>query len=76
MGSTFGGAFAGGNVYGFMYNSDTNDTRFYIMNADTHQVAYPGTSAGRVVVAMHTTMQKAKCTLSQQTMQTVVPSTP
>jgi uncharacterized protein YjdB len=52
MGSTFGGAFAGGNVYGFMYNSDTNDTRFYIMNADTHQVAYPGTSAGRVVVAM------------------------
>ena len=52
MGSTFGGAFAGGNVYGFMYDSDTNDTRFYIMNADTHQVAYPGTSAGRVVVAM------------------------
>ena len=52
MGSTFGGAFAGGNVYGFMYNSDTNDTRFYIMNADTHQVAYPGTSAGRTVVAM------------------------
>ena len=35
-----------------MYDSDTNDTRFYIMNADTHQVAYPGTSAGRVVVAM------------------------
>ena len=52
MGSTFGGAFAGGNVYGFMYDSNTNDTRFYIMNADTHQVAYPGTSAGRVVVAM------------------------
>jgi len=52
MGSTFGGAFAGGNVYGFMYDSDTNDTRFYIMNADTHQVAYPGTSAGRIVVAM------------------------
>ena len=52
MGSTFGGAFAGGNVYGFMYDSDTNDTRFYIMNADTHQVAYPGTSAGRTVVAM------------------------
>ena len=52
MGSTFGGAFAGGNVYGFMYDSDTNDTRFYIMDADTHQVAYPGTSAGRVVVAM------------------------
>ena len=52
MGHTFGGAFAGGNVYGFMYDSDTNDTRFYIMNADTHQVAYPGTSAGRVVVAM------------------------
>ena len=52
MGSTFGGAFAGGNVYGFMYDSDTNNTRFYIMNADTHQVAYPGTSAGRVVVAM------------------------
>ena len=52
MGSTFGGAFAGGNVYGFMYDSDTYDTRFYIMNADTHQVAYPGTSAGRVVVAM------------------------
>ena len=52
MGSTFGGAFAGGNVYGFMYDSDTNDTRFYIMNADTHQVAYPGTSAGRAVVSM------------------------
>ena len=52
MGHTFGGAFAGGNVYGFMYDSDTNDTRFYIMNADTHQVAYPGTSAGRIVVAM------------------------
>ena len=52
MGSTFGGAFAGGNVYGFMYDSDTNDTRFYIMDADTHQVAYPGTSAGRTVVAM------------------------
>ena len=32
--------------------SFTNDTRFYIMNADTHQVAYPGTSAGRTVVAM------------------------
>ena len=52
MVSTFGGAFAGGNVYGFVYDSDTNDTRFYIMNADTHQVAYPGTSAGRTVVAM------------------------
>ena len=52
MGHTFGGAFAGGNVYGFMYDSDTNDTRFYIMNADTHQVAYPGTSAGRAVVSM------------------------
>ena len=52
MGSTFGGAFAGGNVYGFMYDSATYDTRFYIMNADTHQVAYPGTSAGRIVVAM------------------------
>ena len=52
MGHTFGGAFAGGNVYGFMYDSANYDTRFYIMNADTHQVAYPGTSAGRVVVAM------------------------
>ena len=52
MGHTFGGAFAGGNVYGFMYDSATYDTRFYIMNADTHQVAYPGTSAGRIVVAM------------------------
>ena len=52
MGSTFGGAFAGGNVYGFMYDSANYDTRFYIMNADTHQVAYPGTSAGRIVVAM------------------------
>ena len=52
MGHTFGGAFAGGNVYGFMYDSANYDTRFYIMNADTHQVAYPGTSAGRIVVAM------------------------
>ena len=52
MGHTFGGAFAGGNVYGFMYDSANYDTRFYIMNADTHQVAYPGTSAGRAVVSM------------------------
>ena len=52
MNDTFAAAYAGGNVYGYLYANSGADTRFYIMNADTHQVAYPGTSAGRVVVAM------------------------
>ncbi len=52
MNDTFAAAYAGGNVYGYLYANSGADSRFYIMNADTHQVAYPGTSAGRVVVAM------------------------
>ena len=52
MTDTFAAAYAGGNVYGYLYANSGADSRFYIMNADTHQVAYPGTSAGRAVVSM------------------------
>ena len=52
MNDTFAAAYAGGNVYGYLYANSGADSRFYIMNADTHQVAYPGTSAGRAVVSM------------------------
>ena len=52
MTDTFAAAYAGGNVYGYLYVNSGADSRFYIMNADTHQVAYPGTSAGRAVVSM------------------------
>ncbi len=48
MQTTFAAAFAGGNVYGYLYQNDGADTRFYIMDAETYSVAYPGTDASNV----------------------------
>ena len=48
MPTTFAAAFAGGNVYGYLYDNDGADTRFYIMDAETYSVAYPGTDASNV----------------------------
>ena len=48
MQTTFAAAFAGGNVYGYLYENEGADTRFYIMDAETYTVAYPGTDASNV----------------------------
>ena len=48
MPTTFAAAFAGGNVYGYLYENSGADTRFYIMDAETYSVAYPGTDASNV----------------------------
>ena len=48
MPTTFAAAFAGGNVYGYLYDNEGADTRFYIMDAETYSVAYPGTDASNV----------------------------
>lgn len=45
---TYGAAYYDGNVYGYLYGG--NDTRFFVMNAETHQVSYPGGSSGSAMV--------------------------
>ncbi len=42
------GAFAGGNVYGYIYDSNGADHKFYIMDANTYSVSYPGNNANAV----------------------------
>lgn len=41
---TYGAAYYNGNVYGYLY--DANDTRFFVMDAETHEITYPGASSG------------------------------
>ena len=50
MDKTHAAAYAGGNVYGYINNED--DTRFYIMNAETYEITYSGYSPGISVYAM------------------------
>ncbi|MBR5947520.1 MAG: dockerin type I repeat-containing protein [Clostridia bacterium] len=45
---TYGAAYYNGNVYGYLYGA--NDSRFFVMNAETHQVSYPGGSSGNAMV--------------------------
>lgn len=45
---TYGAAYYDGNVYGYLYGG--NDSRFFVMNAETHQVSYPGGSSGTAMV--------------------------
>lgn len=45
---TYGAAYYNGNVYGYLYGA--NDSRFFVMNAETHQLSYPGGSSGTAMV--------------------------
>lgn len=45
---TYGAAYYNGNVYGYLYGA--NDTRFFVMDAQTHQLSYPGGSSGNAMV--------------------------
>ncbi|MBR5947297.1 MAG: Ig domain-containing protein, partial [Clostridia bacterium] len=50
--NTYSFAFAGGNIYGYVYDSNGSDTRFFVMNAETFEVTYPGTSYPAGMLAM------------------------
>ncbi len=54
--TTYGAAYYDGNVYGYVYGYDTGGTLlsdFYVMNAKTHVVSYPGGSSnGEFVFGM------------------------
>ena len=50
--TTYSSAFAGGNIYGYVYDSNGSDTRFFVMNAETFEVTYPGTSYPAGMLAM------------------------
>ena len=52
MPQTWAAAFAGGNVYGYLYENEGADTRFYVMDPETYQVSYTGYSAADGVFAM------------------------
>lgn len=46
-GNAWAGAFAGGNVYGYIYNEDGGNN-FYIMDPETYTVSFTGTNADSV----------------------------
>ena len=46
-GNAWAAAFAGGNVYGYLY-ADGGSNDFFIMDPETFSVAYPGTNANNV----------------------------
>ncbi|MBR5947296.1 MAG: choice-of-anchor J domain-containing protein [Clostridia bacterium] len=52
MPDTWAGAYAGGNVYGYLAEQNGQDRRFYIMNADTFEVEYLTAAAPDIVYAM------------------------
>ena len=45
---TYGAAYYNGSVYGYLYGA--GDSRFFVMDAATHQVSYPGGSSGNAMV--------------------------
>ena len=49
---TSAAAFAGGNVYGYLFNEFGEDTRFYVMDPDTYEVTYSSYNSGHMVYAM------------------------
>ncbi len=47
-GNAWAAAFAGGQVYGYLYDSNGLANDFFIMDPETFSVAYPGTNANNV----------------------------
>ncbi len=52
MPDTWAGAFAGGNIYGYLAENNGQDRRYYIMNADTFEMSFPGAVSPDIVYAM------------------------
>lgn len=50
--TVYAAAFAGGNIYGFVYDSNGTDTRFFVMDAETFEVRFPGASYAAGMMAM------------------------
>ena len=50
--TSYAAAFAGGNVYGYLYGDSGADQRFYIMDAETYAVSFTGVSSPDGVFAM------------------------
>ncbi len=50
--TTHASAFAGGNIYGFIYDSIETDTRFFVMDAESYEVRFPGASYPAGMMAM------------------------
>ncbi len=50
--TVYAAAFAGGNIYGFIYDSNGTDTRFFVMDAETYEVRFPGANYAPGMMAM------------------------
>lgn len=50
--TTYSSAYAGGKVYGYLYNHNATDTRFFTLDTQTYEISYPGASYATGMIAM------------------------